>query len=51
VFALAVEFVIHMPMDFLVLLGAVEDPVTKTAALVGILLADCASLHISLLVI
>ena len=43
--ALAVELVIHVPVYFLVLGAAVEDPVAEAAAFIGLFLADGAPFH------
>ena len=50
VLSLAVELVVGMPVRFLMPLRTVEDPVAQTAALVGFLLADSASIHLSLFI-
>ena len=44
-FALACEFVGHMPVHFLVFGGAVEDFAAEAATLIGLFLADSALLH------
>ena len=46
IFSFAVEFVIHVPVDFLMFGWAIEDFIAEAAAFVGIFLADGTSIHL-----